>query len=589
MVATATELPTGIFRPSEIPQEWRDILLLIPGYDSIATAGDASFDAGAAQLALDFFPQCLRHVEGEVADQPFVLEPWQKSFIANLMGWKRRDEHGRKVRRYRESLLYVARKNGKTPTVSGLALLVFFTDEEKGQQDFIAAGEKEQAGALFRHCKGMVEAEPELESRCKIYGGNATAGQSKSIAREEDHSYLRVISADAPGKHGGNTHLAIIDELHVQPNRDLVDVFQTSFASSNRKQPLFICITTADYDRPSICNEKYEYACKVRDGIINDQTFLPVIYEVPRDVDWRDEQHWIKANPNLGVSVSLDYLRRECKRAQEIPAYENTFRRLNLNQKTSTAERLIQMHLWDAGKRNIDLSALKGRECYPSLDIGATSDFVALCRLFPHDDAVTVEIPSFDDVGKPIGSRRIVRRSFTALMTFWLPEEPVKRDHRMQAVIDGWRKEGFIRATPGSSVDYDMVLVDIEELLAPYTFRDFALDRGFQGGQMSTNLQKKYGDRKIFQFPQGILSMAAPFREFLELLSAERLHHAGDPVMRWMVSNVVAERRGNLVKPSKEKSPEKIDGVTAAVMSIGRALFWSATAPPPYKPGDLWN
>jgi phage terminase large subunit-like protein len=435
----------------------------------------------------------------------------------------------------------------------------------------------------------MVEAEPELERRCRIYGGNATAGQSKSIAREEDHSYLRVISADAPGRHGGTTHMCLVDELHVQPNRDLVDVFQTSFASSNRMQPLFICITTADYDRPSICNEKYEYACKVRDGIINDQTFLPVVYEVPRDADWRDESQWIKANPNLGVSVSLDYLRRECQRAKEIPAYENTFRRLHLNQKTSTADRLIQMNLWDSLASPINLDALKGRECYPALDIGSTSDFTAFCRLFPHDDAMTIEIPNIDDEGKHGGTRRIVRRSYTALMTFWLPEEPIKRDHRMTAVIEGWRKEGHIRTTPGSVVDYDTVLADIEDLLKPYSFRDIALDRGFQGGQMSTNLQKKYGERKVCQFPQGILSMAAPFREFLELLSTGRLHHAGDPVMRWMVSNVVAERRGGLVKPSKEKSPDKIDGVTANVMSIGRALFWSATAAPPYKPGDLWN
>ncbi len=136
------------YQPDKIPQEWRDLLLLIPGYDSIATAGDAWFDADAAQQAIDFFPACLTHVEGALAGKPFILEPWQKSFIANLFGWKRKDEFGRTVRRYRETLLYCARKNGKTPVCSGLALLVFFTDDERGQQGYIAAGEKERLYGL---------------------------------------------------------------------------------------------------------------------------------------------------------------------------------------------------------------------------------------------------------------------------------------------------------------------------------------------------------------------------------------------------------------------------------------------------------
>lgn len=573
------------YLPAEIPAEWRELLLLVPGYDAIAAAGDAWFDADAAQLALDFFPACLCHVEGALAGKPFILERWQKAFIANLFGWMRKDEMGRIVRRYRETLLYVSRKNGKTPIVSGLALLVFFTDKEKGQQGFIAAGDKEQAGVLFRHSRGMIEAEPELESRCKLYGGNATAGQSKSIVRESDNSYLRVISADAPGKHGGNTHLAIIDELHVQPNRELVDILQTSFASSNRAQPLFVCITTADYDRPSICNEKYEYACKVRDGVIDDQSYLPVIYEVARDADWKDESVWAAANPNLGVSVSLDYLRRECKRAQEIPAYENTFRRLHLNQKTSTNDRLIPLDQWDAcHDPALDLAALNDRECHAALDIGATSDFTALARLFPHDDAEEVEIP-IDPLAEPAGdgeplTRTIIRRSYTLLMTFWLPERPIHRDHRMQKVIDTWIKQGLIRVSKGSSsVDYDMVLEDIIKLLDPYQLVDFAFDRAFQGASMGTNLMKTYGD-KVIAFPQGVLSMAAPFREVVELLPAKRIHHDGSPVMRWMMSNVVAEYGGGgLMKPSKQKSPDKIDGCTALTMAIGRALFAVANSP----------
>ena len=231
---------------------------------------------------LEFFPECLHHIEGDKYGQPFVLERWQQAVLANLFGWQRLDSQGRQVRRYREMLLYVPRKNGKTPLVAGLGAAVLFCDAEKGQQDYVAAGEREQAGNLFRYCKGMVELEPELAKRCTIYGGKAAAGQAKSIVIEGDYSFLRVISSDADTKHGGTTHLGIVDELHVQDSRNLVDVLRTSTASANRKQPLMVFITTADFDRPSICNEIYDYACKVRDGRISNPAFLPVIYEAPK-------------------------------------------------------------------------------------------------------------------------------------------------------------------------------------------------------------------------------------------------------------------------------------------------------------------
>lgn len=562
------------YKPERIPSKWQEILLAVPGYDSIKTAGpDRFFDATQAQTAIEFFPECLRHVEGALKGKLFVLERWQQAFIANLFGWMQLDEFGRIVRRYRETLLYVARKNGKSPLVAGLGLLVFFTDQEAGQQGFIAASEKEQAGHLFRQCKGMIEAEPALSKRCKVYGGNATAGQSKSIVRESDNSYLRVIASDASGKHGGNTHLAIVDELHEQKNRDLIDVFQTSFASANRAQPLFVCITTADYDRPSICNEKYDYACKVRDGVVDDPRYLPVIYELPRDADWKDEANWKLANPNLGVSVSMEYLRGECKRAQEIPAYEFTFRRLHLDQRTASANKCIPLEQWDACyDESIDVASLAGRECYVALDVGSRSDFCALAILFPHDDTeiVVVEKPEDDTASVDDGAddpQTMVRRSYTLITKFWLPADPVKRDPRMQAQIETWGRQGYIRRTPGNEVDYDVMLADIKKILSPYEVAGILFDRAFEGIAIGQNLRKHYGDT-VESFPQSITRMNGPFRELLNMLSFGRIHHTGDPVMRWMVTNVVAEEKGELIKPSKEKSTEKIDGVTALVMAL---------------------
>lgn len=567
-----------------------EIVRQIPGYDPFATAGDAWFDEEAAHNAIAFFEDeelgCLRHIEGECAGHLFYLEDWQKAIIGNIFGWKRKDRRGRIVRRYREVLIYVPRKNGKSPLCAGISLLVTFCDNEIGQQNYIAAAERGQAGKLFRYCKGMIDAEPELQKRCTLYGGHAEAGQSRSVVIGATNSFLRVISADAGAQHGGTTHLAIVDELHTQPNRDLVDVLQTSLASENRKQPLAIWITTADFDRPSICNEKHDYASKVRDGIIEDAQFLPVIYEANLEDDWTAPEVWAKANPNLGVSVSLEYMERECKRAKENAAYENTFKRLHLNIKTGQATVCIQMDKWDACQRDIDENEFCGRVCYAGLDIAATSDFTAFVLAFPHDDDRAVEIPL--DPTCPDGPKQgFIRRSFTVMPYFWLPQSPVKRDSRMQSQIDAWAKQGFIRTTEGSEIHYARVLAEIVTILQPYQLGKIVFDRAYQGGWMGQALGDHFGDR-VEYMKQGVIDMAAPFREVLELIGEQKLYHAGNPVLRWMASNTAAETRNGLTKPSKDKSTEKIDGIVALTMAIGAGI----AAPPEFSsvyetPGNL--
>ena len=307
---------------------WQRLLRLLPGYDPFLQAGDCWFEPETAQLYIDFIEQCCSHIEGALAGQSFLLQRWEQSIVANLFGWQKIDAYGRQVRRFREALIYCARKNGKTPLAACLMNAAFFLDDEVGQQNFCAAGERDQAALSFRHIDGMQKQEIEMSSQVKDYVA------TKTIVRHEDQSFIKVLSSDASTKHGGNPHIILVDELHVQRDRQLIDVFQTAMASLNRKQPLMIHLTTADYVRESICNEKYDYACKVRDGIINDTTFLPVIYEAGPKDDWTKISTWKKANPNLGVSVSMDFMKRECKRAQEIPTYENTFKRLHLNIRT---------------------------------------------------------------------------------------------------------------------------------------------------------------------------------------------------------------------------------------------------------------
>ena len=292
---------------------------------------------------------------------------------------------------------------------------------------------------------------------------------------------------------------------------------------------------------------------------------------------WDNEAVWTKANPGLGVIIQPKYLQEQVREAKGMPSKEGIVKRLNFCIWTQAVTHMIPMDRWDANKRAIDDAELIGRPVHAALDIGSTSDFTALALLFPHDDVEFMEYP-VDPKNPDAGTKQVPRRSYTIKTHFWLPESPVRRDKSMEGIIDQWRKQGFIRTTPGEVVDYDRVLEDIVELLDSYMLVDFAIDRGFQGCQIGTNLQQQFGDQ-VFQFAQGIISMNPPTRELLELVKLGRFHHDGNPVLRWMASNAAAEERGGLIKPSKDKSKEKIDGITAAVMALGRALVAPEQAP----------
>jgi len=599
-----------------IPVKWAKLLQLIPGHDPITTAEDAFFVPSIAQDALDFFPECLKHIEGDLYGKPFVLEPWEQSIIANLFGWQLIDDKGRQVRRYREVLLYVPRKNGKTPLCSGLALLVLFcrqVDGEMGQQNYLAAADKEQAGKMFRYAQAMVKAEPELMQRCRIYGGNAAAGQNKSLVIEDENSFVQIVSADADTKHGNTSHLVMIDELHVQPDRKLVDSLTTSLASENRKQPLVVYLTTADYDRPSICNEVYERACNVRDGKTRNPRFLPIIYEAPQTmpraqyttwfpsrplpddmppdavtvtldytdpVIYRDPRIWAIANPNLGVSVSRAYLETDSQKAFETPGYLPTFLRLHLNVKTQASSAWLDLQRWDASAgelvpairmerddaipshASLDVpryrlrypvgsipERYRGRQCWAGLDLGSTSDLTSLCLEFPEDDG-----------------------SWQALFWNWVPEVTArKRANKGDTAYLDFIQRGYLLTTPGDETDYEEIFWQICTIGQVYQIVEIAADRNFQGAQLCQDLKKASFDVVPFGF--GYMSMGAPTQELERLINRGAFHHGGNPVARWAAGHVVVTRDPTLaMKPDKEKSADKIDPLSAAIIGLGRGM-----------------
>lgn len=505
------------------------------------------YDADAAERAVAFFAECLKHTTGEWRGQPFVLADWQADQIVRpLFGWKRKDG----TRRYRTAFIAVPRKAGKTTLAAGLALYATYADGEPGAQVINAAADREQARLCFDVAKQMVEGEPELAARSEVFKNAVTVPESGS-------SY-RVLSSDAYTKHGLNCHYIGADELHCWPGRELWDTLVTSTGA--RRQPLTVVTTTAGYDKHSLCFELWDYARKVRDGIIEDSSFLPVLYEAGEDDDWKDPATWAKAHPGYGVTVSHDYFAQECAKAQATPAYENTFRRLLLNQWTEQDSRWLAMDAWD-GCRG-ELPDLEGAECWAGLDLAATTDLSALVLAFP------------------IGDRLVL------VPHFWVPADRISdRVKRDRVPYDQWVARGLITATDGAVTDYDRIRADIHEIASRYRIREIAFDR-WNATQLLTQLA---GDGlQVVGFGQGFASMSGPAKELERRIVGRELLHDGNPVLRWMVSNVtVTQDPAGNIKPDKAKSTERIDGVVAACMAIGRWQQAKAMPADPYASRGL--
>ena len=503
------------------------------------------FDAAAADRAADFFPEMLRHVKGEWSGRPLVLQPWERDIIRAIFGWKREDG----LRRIRRVYIEIGKKNGKSTLAAGIGALLTFADNEPGAEVYSAAADREQAAIVFELAHQMVERSPVLARRAMTY--------RRAIVVPATASSWKVLSSDAPTKHGFNCHGIIFDELHTQPNRDLWDTLTAGVGA--RRQPLVVALTTAGYDRNSICWEIHDYAVRVRDGLYQDDEFLPVIFAVDEKADWRRVRNWKKANPSLGVTPKLEFLKAECKRAQETPGYENTFRRLYLNQWTEQAHRWLDMARWRAFAGTVDASALVGKPCYGGLDLSTTRDLTAFAALFPEQTTV----------GE--GEDEQTQIIYRLLMKFWLPEAGLRdRCDRDRVPYDLWAKQGLITLTPGDVVDYARVRIDINEFGASHPVQEVGYDR-WNASQLVTELQ--HDGFTMVPIAQGMASMSAPSREFETLLICKRLHHGGNPVLEWMASNVAADQDANgNIMPRKGKSAQRIDGIVAAIMALARAM-----------------
>lgn len=501
-------------------------------------AETSHYDQGKADRAVKFI-EMLPHTKAQWEGKPFWLLPWQEQIIRDLFGIVKEDGS----RQFRTAYIEISKKMGKSELAAAIALYLLYADNEPSAEVFSAAADRQQASICFDVARRMVEMTPALLKRSKVM----TA--TKRIVNYSNAGYYQVVSAEVGGKHGYSISGLIFDEIHNQPNRNLWDVL-TKGSGDARRQALHVAITTAGTDRNSICYELHTKAVDLIEGKRIDPTFYPVVYSLPMDEDWTDEENWKKVNPSLGYTVPIERMREQFLQAKGNPAEENVFRQLRLCQWVGSTVQWIPDEIYEKGSIPVDPESLKGRECYAGLDLSSSEDITGLVLMFPP---------------------RSEKEKYIMLCYAWVPEDTVPaRVRKTGFPYDNWVAQGYLKTTPGNVIDYAYIEKTIEELGKVYNIKEIAFDRW--GSNM---LVERLTDMGLTVVPigQGYKDMSAPSKTFFEEMMRGNLIHGINPVFKWMCGNVVVETdpAGN-IKPTKSKSKEKIDLVVAAIMALDRCI-----------------
>lgn len=500
--------------------------------------------------------ELLPHVKGEwaVGGDRIRLEPWQVFALVQLFGWVSAKSN---IRRFRTGYLSVARKNGKTTLLAGLMLYMLGLDGEPGAEVYSAATTRDQAGISFSIARQMARRSPDYRT--------ATGCRVGAYHLElPDGSRCQALSADAHTLDGLSVHFAAIDELHAHRDRAVWDVILT--ATGARREPLVIAATTAGSQRDGICWEIDQFSRAVLHGAAEDPRHFALIYEAEDGDDWRAETAWRKANPNLGVSVKLDDLEHKARMAEHSPAAVTAFRQKHCNQWVSEDSSWMDLAIWDACKTDAKLSDFAGQPCIIACDLASKRDLAAMAIVFRRDD------------------------HYYAFGRYWLPEA------RLDSAPNGrlyreWARIGRLLVTDGDVIDFGLIEHELADLASQFRIHQIVYDP-FQATQFAVRMTQ--AGFPMMELGATVKNFSEPMKELDALVHKRLLHHDGDPVLRWMMGNVVAhEDRKQNIFPRKKHGDAHIDGVVALIMAIAwdlRSPDWWRRGfdPPPMELISQW-
>lgn len=549
------------------------------------------FDVAAATRVCRFMEK-LPHIKGPLARKrvPLTLEPWQCFVYVTAYGWLWKESplaidaaavpadstnliiRDGKVfnrlagkRRFRSIYLEVPRGNGKSFMLSGGCLYALAADGEEGAEVYSAATTKDQAKIVFDSTRKMAMNTPDLRAALGI--GVAKA----ALVVERSASSFKPLSSDEDSLEGLNIHFVAIDELHAHKRRAVYDVCESGMGK--RDQPMMWIITTAGSDRAGICYEVRGYVLKVLNRTAIDETWFGMIFTIDRDEmaeedddkgdDWRLEASWRKANPNWNVSVEPNHIARMATKAMQLPASQANFKTKHLNVWVNADSAWLDMRHWHRCKdETLRIADFEGQESIVALDLASKIDIAARLNLF------------WKMMDTKLADGRVEpREHYFIFSNFYLPQVTIEEASNSQYL--GWREAGLLTETAGEVIDYSVIEADVKDDCETYSPAEVVYDP-WQATQMAQNLQLE--GIQIAEYRPTVANFSEPMKSVQALAIEGRLHHDGNPIMAWMMSNVVCHRDAkDNIFPRKERDENKIDGSIALIMAIGRRLHTAAT------------
>jgi len=486
------------------------------------------------------FVSLLKHTAGEFAGVNFQLLEFQIEWLLETIAVINIKTGKRK---HRISLLFIPRKSGKTELAGAVELFMLYLDKEKGKETYIVASETKQAQILFKVCDTMIRQNSFLHNKCDIFKGRKTIEIKDNVYNDT----FSVLTANAETKDGLRPNFFIQDEGHAFKTDDMYQVLSEGMAS--RSEPLTVLISTAGYNIGGSFHERYEYAKKVRDGIIDDEAFYSMIFEIPKGMTWHDKEAWIKANPAIGYGVTMDYLEDKYKKAKHSGTDEISFRTKHLNEWLNVSEIFIPYEKWvNCTQPLTDIS--EARRLIIGLDLSLTDDFTAVSFLYLLDD-----------------------NKYHLRTKFFIPSANLKdREKELRIPLRSWVMSKDVIATDGDTIDLDYLY----NYLLPFLDGDLECEicyDPYRATALINRIEAEAGFYDNIQVRQGAITLSNPTKYFLDIVKRGDMTHDNNPCMNWHVSNVevITDSNGN-IKPNKQSRLKKIDGVASTINCLTRAL-----------------
>lgn len=487
------------------------------------------FDEERSLRPIKFIETFCKHSKGEWAGKPVILELFQKAYISALFGFIDKETN---LRRYKESMFYVARKNGKSTMLSGIAAYMMIADNEAGAEIYSCATKKDQAKLVFDETLNMINQSPYLSKHIK--------------KRKSDLYFPLTMSKFQPlGKNsdtldGLNAHCVIIDELHGVKDRNLYEVMQQS--QSARRQPLLIMITTAGTVRECIFDDIYEYSCNIVDGTFEDDTFLPILYELDKKEEWLNEECWSKANPSLGAIKKLDDLKRKVEKAKNSPKDLSGVLTKDFNIRNTLSNAWLNFDDIN-NTETFDIENFKNFYAIGGADLSITTDLTCATLLF---------------IDKETEKRYIHQM-------YWLPSENFQERIKIEKIpYDKWLERGLIRLCNGNSINYSDITAWFVEMLNNYGITPLWIYYDSYSAKYWVEEMKAHGF-KMERCIQGAKTLSLPMQQLGADLKAKKINYNNNPILKWCLTNtgIYEDRNGNIVPIKNQSAKQRIDGVAS--------------------------